>query len=311
MKRVFILSILILFISLCTGSISAGTTKLLSYNIKGHSMTSSRLADIATIINTQNPDIVALQEVDNRSLGIFNHDYLSELAESTGMHSQFFALVGTYYGIGLIAEFDNFYFLCTHYSLNADDRDTATEWAIRFARQSDKTVFIAGDFNAQPTYRAMVTFKEYGFSILNNTALYTYPAKDPTSCIDMIISYRPDDSLKYTTTETGVVTEEPGLTLSDVSDHLPVFVTIEAEGSAVYDATSLQEINLIRSADGFSLSNLKTTSQVNIYDISGKLVKTQNVDNATNIVLPEGSRNGLYVIRVSNAYQNSSFKYLY
>ena len=45
-------------------------------------MTSSRLADIATIINTQNPDIVALQEVDNRSLGIFNHDYLSELAES-------------------------------------------------------------------------------------------------------------------------------------------------------------------------------------------------------------------------------------
>ena len=317
MKRVFILSILILFISLCTSSISAGTTKLLSYNIKGHSMTSSRLADIATIINTQNPDIVALQEVDNRSFGIFNHDYLSELAESTGMHSQFFALVGTYYGIGilsktepisvktqsfapsdtskdkesrgfLIAEFDNFYFLCTHYSLNADDRDTATEWAIRFARQSDKTVFIAGDFNAQPTYRAMVTFKEYGFSILNNTALYTYPAKDPTSCIDMIISYRPDDSL-----------------------NLPVFVTIEAEGSAVYDATSLQEINLIRSADGFSLSNLKTTSQVNIYDISGKLVKTQNVDNATNIVLPEGSRNGLYVIRVSNAYQNSSFKYLY
>ena len=104
MKRAFTLSILILFISLCTGSILAGTTKLLSYNIKGHSMTSSRLADIATIINTQNPDIVALQEVDNRSLGIFNHDYLSELAESTGMHSQFFALVGTYYGIGILSK---------------------------------------------------------------------------------------------------------------------------------------------------------------------------------------------------------------
>ena len=316
MKRVFILSILILFISLCTGSISAGTTKLLSYNIKGHSMTSSRLADIATIINTQNPDIVALQEVDNRSLGIFNYGIgILSKTEPISVKTQSFAPSDTSKDKEsrgfLIAEFDNFYFLCTHYSLNADDRDTATEWAIRFARQSDKTVFIAGDFNAQPTYRAMVTFKEYGFSILNNTALYTYPAKDPTSCIDMIISYRPDDSLKYTTTETGVVTEEPGLTLSDVSDHLPVFVTIEAEGSAVYDATSLQEINLIRSADGFSLSNLKTTSQVNIYDISGKLVKTQNVDNATNIVLPEGSRNGLYVIRVSNAYQNSSFKYLY
>ena len=66
MKRVFILSILILFISLCTGSISAGTPKLLSFNIRGHSMTLLKLAYIATIMNTQNPDIVAWQQVDNR-----------------------------------------------------------------------------------------------------------------------------------------------------------------------------------------------------------------------------------------------------
>ena len=197
MKRRFRLLILILFMPFCVVSVSAEAVKMLSYNIKGGGMTTSRLGDIAAVINAQNPDIVALQEVDNRVLGIFDHDYLSELAEATGMHSQFFALVGTYYGIGilsktepismqtqsfdpsdkskdkeargfLIAEFDKFYFLCTHYSLNADDRDTATAWAIDFARRSDKTVFIAGDFNAQPTYRAMVTFKNKGFKILNH-----------------------------------------------------------------------------------------------------------------------------------------------
>ena len=114
MKRVFILSILILFISLCTGSISAG-----------HSMTSSRLADIATIINTQNPDIVALQEVDNRSLGIFNHDYLSELAESTGMHSQFFALVGTYYGIGILSKTEPISVKTQSFAPSDTSKDTA------------------------------------------------------------------------------------------------------------------------------------------------------------------------------------------
>mgnify|MGYP002253391237 FL=1 len=107
MKRVFILSILILFISLCTGSISAGTTKLLSYNIKGHSMTSSRLADIATIINTQNPDIVALQEVEyytnrtgaNTPRPINNNiNMLNELAYLTGMHGMFYVTLEKCYG---------------------------------------------------------------------------------------------------------------------------------------------------------------------------------------------------------------------
>ena len=39
---------------------------------------------------------------------------------------------------------------------------------IRFAKQAGKTVFVAGDFNAQPTYRAMVTFKNNQFVILND-----------------------------------------------------------------------------------------------------------------------------------------------
>lgn len=322
------------------GLVSASPIKLLSYNIKGHNMTSSRLDDIAVVINTQTPDIVALQEVDNRTFIGIKHDYLSELAEATGMYSSFFALVDSYYGVGLlskieplsvqtqsfdpsdtskdkeargflIAEFEDFYFISTHYSLNADDRDTATAWAINFARNSDKTVFIAGDFNAQPTYRAMVTFKNNGFSILNNTSAYTFPADGPTSCIDMIISYCSELGQEYEVAETGVVTSVDGLTLSDVSDHLPVYVVIDpVEGSGVDHATATREMQLIRTSGGFSLTSLQAESTVDLYALDGTLVGSQRVDNGDEVCFPASCRNGLYLVQVKNSYQNSTFKYI-
>lgn len=338
MKRVF--TIIVLWVAVVGSLVAAEPMKLLTYNIKGHSMTSSRLEDIAAVINAQTPDIVALQEVDNRTFIGTKHDYLSELAEATGMHSSFFALVGSYYGVGLlskteplsvqpqsfdpsdtskdkeargflIAEFDDFYFISTHYSLNADDRDTATAWAINFARKSDKTVFIAGDFNAQPTYRAMVTFKNNGFSILNNTSAYTFPADGPTSCIDMIISYCSETGQEYEVAETGVVTSVDGLTLSDVSDHLPVYVVIDpVEGSGVDHATATREMQLIRTSGGFSLTSLQAESTVDLYALDGTLVGSQRVDNGDEVCFPASCRNGLYLVQVKNGYQNSTFKYI-
>mgnify|MGYP000013201215 CR=1 FL=1 len=74
-----IISIL-LGICLCGGVFAQTQLKIISFNI--HAGYDAPIADIAAFIKEQDPDIVALQEVDNRSLGIFNHDYLSELAES-------------------------------------------------------------------------------------------------------------------------------------------------------------------------------------------------------------------------------------
>ena len=225
----------------CVAGLSAQSTETLNvmtYNIKGHGMTDSRLADIAKVINQQNPDIVALQEVDNRTFLGLKHNYLEELAEATGMNYEFFPLVGTYYGIGLlskekplsvdthrverganstdkedrgfiIAEFNDFFFMSTHYSLNADDRDVATDWAVDFALNSDKTVFIAGDFNAKPTYRAIVTFKNNGFKILNDINEYTYPAEAPESCIDMLLCYSNfREAVKYDVTDSYIAETE-------------------------------------------------------------------------------------------------------
>ena len=94
MKRVF--TIIVLWVAVVGSLVAAEPVKLLTYNIKGHGMTDSRLEDIAAVINAQTPDIVALQEVDNRTFIGIKHDYLSELAEATGMHSSFFAQVGSY-----------------------------------------------------------------------------------------------------------------------------------------------------------------------------------------------------------------------
>lgn len=278
------------------------TIKMLTYNIKGHdNRTSTAVANIAAVINALAPDVVALQEVDNRTAIGKKYDNLADIAEATGMHSNFFALVGTYYGIGvlsrteplsvatqsfpysdadkdkedrgfIVAEFDDFFFLCTHYSLNADDRDTATAWAISFARQCGKTVFVAGDFNAKPTYRAMVTFQNNGFEILNDTSLPTYPSDAPESCIDMILRYADDTTVDFLTVDAGVPASAAGMALADVSDHLPAYAVVAKASSgidsapagaarraaavAVYapDGTRRQQpapgINIVRRADG-------------------------------------------------------------
>src|SRR5574344_563243 len=129
----------------------SNTVTMMSYNIKGYGITAARLGEVAKVINYYLPDMVAVQEVDNRTPVGFKYDNLADLATATSMKSTFFPLVGTYYGIGLlsktaplsvqtksfaftdatkdkedrgiiIAEYPDFFFIATHYSLNANDR---------------------------------------------------------------------------------------------------------------------------------------------------------------------------------------------
>ena len=328
MKKIFS----IVFSLLMVVQASAADIKMMSYNIKGHGMTDARVADIVTVINNANPDVVAVQEVDNRTVLLQRHNYLKDIADGTSMHYSFHALVGTYYGIGLlskeepiavtthtftrgtnssdkenrgiiIAEFPKYIFISTHYSLNADDRDTATAWIIDYARQQTKAVFVAGDFNAQPTYRAMVTFKNNGFKIINDTDIYTYPADDPTSCIDMVICYnRYVDAMKFTCIESGIA-EVASLTLSDVSDHLPVYVVIRPEDSSV-ESVSADNISITRNGDHLEISGLVTDANAMVFSATGSLVKTAN-SQSLNI---EGLPHGVYFVSLSNDTINKTIK---
>jgi len=233
----------------------AGNIKLMTYNIetdKGFNFQSFRISKHAQVIASCGADIVAVQEVTGNSN--FNN-----LKSKSGLSGHWYDIAGDGYGIGvlwnaslgtpnitnvkidpapgssdpesrayIIAEFEDFYFLSTHFSLDANDRDTMTASIINFADTAGKTVFVGGDFNAQPTYKAMQTFQSNGFSILNDLNHKTYTSSNPESLIDMILGFRKTASDKqYTVVDKGVPTPPSGVVLKDISDHLPYCVTVD------------------------------------------------------------------------------------
>ena len=82
MKKIFS----IVFSLLMVVQASAADIKMMSYNIKGHGMTDARVADSVTVINNANPDVGAVQEVDNRTVLLQRHNYLKDIADGTSMH---------------------------------------------------------------------------------------------------------------------------------------------------------------------------------------------------------------------------------
>ena len=233
----------------------AGNIKLMTYNIetnKGFNFQSFRISKHAQVIASCGADIVAVQEVTGNSN--FNN-----LKSKSGLSGHWYDITGDGYGIGvlwraslgtptitnvkidpapgssdpesrayIIAEFENFYFISTHFGLNADDRDTITASIINFADTAGKTVFVGGDFNAQPAYKAMQTFQSNGFNILNDLNHKTYTSSDPESLIDMILGFRKtSEDKEYTVIEKGVPTPPSGVVLKDISDHLPYCVTVD------------------------------------------------------------------------------------
>lgn len=235
----------------------AGNIKFMTYNIensKGLNFQSLRISKHAQVIASCGADVVAIQEVAGNSN--FNN-----LKSKSGLSGSWYDIAGNGYGIGIlwkaslgtptitnvkinpapgssdaesrayiIAEFEDFYFISTHYSLNADDRDTMTESIIDFADTAGKTVFVGGDFNAQPAYRAMQTFQSNGFNILNDLNENTYPSSNPEALIDMILGFRKTAEDKpYTVVDKGVPTPPSGVVLKNISDHLPYCVTVEMD----------------------------------------------------------------------------------
>jgi len=235
--------------------LAAGNIKLMTYNIetnKGFNFQSFRISKHAQVIASCGADIVAVQEVTGNS-------NFNSLKSKSGLSGHWYDIAGDGYGIGvlwnaslgtptitnvkidpapgstdpesrayIIAEFEDFYFLSTHFSLDAADRDAMTASIISFANTAGKTVFVGGDFNAQPTYTAMQTFQSNGFNILNDLNHKTYTSSNPESLIDMILGFRKTASDKqYTVVDKGVPTPPSGVVLQDISDHLPYCVTVD------------------------------------------------------------------------------------
>ena len=225
----------------------SGEFRFMTYNIrvgKGLDQVKS-LARIADIINREMPDIVALQEVDSATTRSGMAGQAQELGRLTGMHAVFAPAIifdGGKYGVGilsreepisikrvplpgseeprvlLIVEFRDFVAASTHFSLTEEDRIISAETLKAEARLFDKPMFVGGDFNALPGSEPIISIG-LEFQTLSDTSQYTFPADNPTRCIDYIFAKQKGD-LKYKITQKRVVRE------AVASDHRPVMVVL-------------------------------------------------------------------------------------
>lgn len=105
-------------------------------------------------------------------------------------------------------------------------RKRVRNWgALESGLRQSHTIQREGKSNTQPTYRAMVTFKNKQFVILNHLAENTYPSAAPSSLIDIILGYRQNSTdAPYTVVSRGIPVPPAGVVLKDISDHRPYIV---------------------------------------------------------------------------------------
>lgn len=137
---------------------------------------------------------------------------LGELAKLTDMQAYFAPAIdfdGGKYGIGmlcretpvrvkalplpgreearalLMVEFKDYVYVCTHLSLTEEDRLSSLEILKQLGGETEKPLFIAGDWNDTPSSPFMQAMGE-AFTLLSDTAAHTFPASEPRETIDYI-----------------------------------------------------------------------------------------------------------------------------
>lgn len=241
MKRAFaILSTLILL----TSAASAQTLSVMSYNVR-HLAGMDDVVDparTASVILTQRPDIVMLQEIDSCNARTLQQNQAELLGQATGLHATFARAIpfeGGAYGVALlsrdepvnvrriplpgseprvllIAEFRDYVAACTHLALEEADRLTSVEIIVReAAKYPGKPFIIAGDWNDTPDSELLQRLRKR-FTI-NSPQCPTYPAPRPEDCIDYIATLSTFPAQSYDAS----VVNAPG-----ASDHRPIVVTL-------------------------------------------------------------------------------------
>lgn len=230
---------------LCACQPEVKEARFMSYNVKnGVGMDGSTDYDrTAAVIRKENPDVVALQELDSATKRSGGAYVLGELAKCAHMYDTYAPAIdydGGKYGIGilskekplnayrralpgreearvmLIAEFKDYVYVCTHLSLTDEDRMASLPLIQKELAGFGKPVFIAGDWNATPESPFLKEIQN-DFTILTDMSQPTYPANVPESTIDYIaVNKNANLPLK----EKGAYTVDAPVQ----SDHRPVMV---------------------------------------------------------------------------------------
>lgn len=228
--------------------------RVLCYNIHHGRGVDDRidLERLAKVINDCQPDLVALQEVDNRTQRSGGIDQTAELAKLTGMHAQFARQIdfgGGQYGQALLSRWPlaDLRIRWLPGEPNREQRMVATcsvqlpgkqllfgtthlhhnnaEFRLRQARSITEslqdlpaTIILAGDLNAEPEHSPVVELLKSWTVVRSATDLLTFPAVEPSKQIDYIF-YRPSDRLRVVSSQ--VIDE------AVASDHRPLLAVLE------------------------------------------------------------------------------------
>lgn len=230
------------------------TLRVLSYNIHHGRGNDGRidLARIAQVIRSAQPDLVALQEVDENVRRSGQVAQTAELARLTGLHGKFARQIdydGGQYGQAILSKWPlgeldlhllpgdpprerrllarariqadgpTFWFGTTHlHHANQPLREAQVEALNRLFSTSEHAAIVAGDFNATPESAAIAKLAQAWQIAGVGQNLPTFPAAQPSRQLDYVV-LRPGQQWRVVSVE---VIAEPL-----ASDHAPLLVVLE------------------------------------------------------------------------------------
>ncbi|MGF7077766.1 endonuclease/exonuclease/phosphatase family protein [Mucilaginibacter sp. UYCu711] len=262
MKKYLSLTFIIILTGSCTvhkSQVSAtNIIRIMSYNVRHCSPPATGLIDIdgtAAAIKNQNPDIVALQEIDVNTGRDGKIDEAVELGKKTGMNVYFGKAIdygGGEYGVAILSKYNlinpvvhklptlestkgehrvlltaeirlpggkSIMFGTTHLDAQGPptNRDLQIKEIIDIAKTIKLPFILAGDLNAQPGTNVINKLDQH-FTRSCQTCGFTIPADRPNKTIDYI-SFTPGSDFKVISHE---VIVEP-----KVSDHAPILAVLK------------------------------------------------------------------------------------
>jgi endonuclease/exonuclease/phosphatase family metal-dependent hydrolase len=233
---------------------AAKTLRVLTYNIHHGEGTDGQvdLPRLAKVITDAKPDLVALQEVDDRTRRTGKVDQTAELARLTGLNGRFGKAIdyeGGGYGQAILSRFPldelkihwlpgepdrerriaaearlmidgravSFVTTHLHHNNRAFREQQANKLNDLFGK-TEHTVILAGDLNATPDEKPLAILREKWLNATAGDRLLSFPAGKPAKQLDYVL-VRPAGRLR--------VVEHAVIGEAVASDHRPVLAVLE------------------------------------------------------------------------------------
>ena len=248
MKKSLLVAFLLIFLTIAVFGLvmflKPLQLQIMTYNVR-HCAGMDLVVDYdrtAAVIAENQPDIVALQELDSMTGRSGQKYQLGELANRTNYYPVFGKAIdydGGAYGIGvltkekplstkriplpgeeprvlLLVELKNYVIACTHLDLEESERLASVPLIIEEARSWQKPFILTGDWNDYPDSQLLQELTKCFTINSGNDA--TFPADEPNECIDYVATF---NNCSTQTIKSIVIDEK------EASDHRPLVVKLK------------------------------------------------------------------------------------